>query len=120
MVSNSERGSHRVEPKRVTFADERTRRTMEIMQELQHLQATLPPLPIPKDGYDLTPISFSEELKHEGATVLLHLGEYMDRETFGEGETKLEVSFVQPRTIQLLDALQIPYTNHAAIEPPQE
>lgn len=120
MGNNAEREIQRIEPRHVAFGDERTRRRMEIMQQVQYLNATLPPLPIPEEGYDLTPISFAEELRDDGATTLFHLGDFMDTETYGKCKNKLEVTFVKPRTIQILDALGLPYVNHAALESPQE
>lgn len=120
MGSAAEKGLQRIEPRRVTFADERTRRRMEIMQRVQHLAATLPPLPIPEEGYELTPISFDKELRDDGTAALFYIGDFMRNETHGKGKKKLEVTFVEPRTIQILDALGFPYVNHAAIEPPKE
>jgi hypothetical protein len=120
MANASERGFQRIEPRHVTFSDTKTRRRMEIRQQVQHLAATLPPLPIPEEGYDLTPISFGDGLRDDGNTALLCIGDYVERETHGAGENKFEVTFVQPRTLQILDALSLPYINHAAIEPVQE
>ncbi|MDO8618332.1 MAG: hypothetical protein Q7R49_00120 [Candidatus Daviesbacteria bacterium] len=120
MAGGAERETKYIEPRHVTFADEKTRRKMEIMQQIQFLAATLPPIPIPEKGYDLTPISFKEELQNDGATALFHLGDSSQEETYEIDGKKLEVNFVKPRTIQILDALRLPYVNHTAVKPSQE
>ncbi len=119
MGNGAERNLHHIEPRRVVY-DEVTRRRLEIQQQITFLNATLPPLPLPKEGYDLTPISFSKELEDDGATALFYLNDFMQQETHGKGKEVRIVTFVQPRTIQILDTLGLPYLNHAAIKPPQE
>ncbi len=44
----------------------------------------------------------------------------MDTETIGTGKDKREITYVKPRTIQILDALGLPYINHAKIEPKEK
>ncbi len=64
-MGRQEQGPQHIEPKHITFANEETRRSLEIHQRVQHLNATLPPLPIPKEGYKLTPISFDRRLRND-------------------------------------------------------
>lgn len=118
MGNGAEKGLGYIEPQRVKYSEE-TRRRLELTQQISFLSATLPPLPLPKEGYNLTPISFDQQQREEGIAVLLDLNDFMHTEVHGEREEERKVYFVQPRTVQILDALSFPYINHSTIQPSQ-
>ncbi len=117
---NPERNPLYIEAKRIRFADEIARRSMELRQQIHFLNSTLPPVPISPEGYDLTPVSFEDEYSEAGIAALFYMGDFMQSQMYEEEHERRVVKFVEPRTLQILDALQIPYVNHAAIKPSAE
>jgi hypothetical protein len=85
------------------FADKRAQEGWEVSRAVERISATLP---ADKEPLEAQRITFDEEHRNKGLNAIFTAGAVI-----GTGQRGMLI--VPDRTLQILDALKIPYTIHA-------
>lgn len=88
------------------FADKKAQEGWEISRAVERIAATLP---VEQEPLEPQPIAFDEEHRNKGLHAIFTAGLVI-------GTGKKGVLIVPDRTLQILDALKIPYTIHVELQ----